>query len=111
MWARLIFSQLRAAVAGLVRCVQRLRHDTFVAGRERCFVERAGGGLRGGDQSRNAHASPVQRRERFEALARGAVRDAAPVEIEAVEKVSPDGQVARAVASTLSLRPKRRMVI
>jgi hypothetical protein len=65
-----------------------------VSGCERCLVELAGSGFRGGDESWNAQFGRNRACERLEALMRGAVRDALLTESQTVEEKRLDGQVA-----------------
>ena len=66
----------RAAAAGLVGRVERLRHHALVAARERVGVEGLGGGDVGGDEARDHERRRQRRGERGEALAAPAGRAA-----------------------------------
>src|SRR5256885_7866963 len=60
-----------AAASGLVRGVQRFRHDSFMAARERVVVESLRGLLVAGDEARDEDLRRQKFRERVDALARG----------------------------------------
>src|ERR1700757_399694 len=76
----------RSAVARLVKRVHRLRHQTFVPGRDGGIVEGARRGLGGSHYSRNAQSCGNRESKYFEALARRKVRDRPLAEAQAVEE-------------------------
>src|SRR5207249_10917441 len=77
-----------APIAGFVGGIERLRHDTLMAGRERGLIEGARRGFRGGDEPWDLQRRRYGLAERLEALARRAGGDAQRIDSQAVEEES-----------------------
>src|ERR1700722_20626566 len=87
------FEPACAPAASLIGCLQRLRHQPFVARRDRRFVEGACGWRRGGYQSRDSQRLRNRLCEKPEALFGGRVGDGSLPKTQTVEEESADRQL------------------